>query len=322
MLPEVLRKRWLPYVAIIGVSYAVYVALGSHKEHKPAQPVALPAPAPAYANYVGGAGMLEASSNNINIGTSLPGIVSRVAVNVGDKVKAGDLLFTIDDRPYRADLAIKQANLLKARAAVGEAKAALADASSQYAHVRDVKDGRLISIEEVEKRRNAEQTAKAQLESANAAVAAAIADVDATQTDIDRLAVRTPIDGEILQVNIRPGEYAAMGVLTTPLLRMGDMTKLHVRVDIDENDAWRFKPNMRATAFLRGNRDLKAELQFVRVEPFVTPKTALTGSSTERVDTRVLQVIYAFPRDRLPAFVGQQVDVFIEVPDTRQGATP
>jgi hypothetical protein len=54
-------------------------------------------------------------------------------------------------------------------------------------------------------------------------------------------------------------------------------------------------------------------LSFVRVEPFVVPKKSLTGDTTERVDTRVLQVIYACdPTDRPPLFVGQQVEVYIE----------
>ena len=98
-------------------------------------------------------------------------------------------------------------------------------------------------------------------------------------------------------------------------MRLGDLDRLHLRVDIDENDAWRFKPETRAVASLRGNRDLKADLVFVRVEPYVTAKTSLTGSSTERVDTRVLQVIYSFDRSALPAYVGQQMDVFIETPE-------
>src|SRR5262249_39172606 len=44
------------------------------------------------------------------------------------------------------------------------------------------------------------------------------------------------------------------------------------------------------------------------------PKRSLTGASTERVDTRVLQILYSFEREALPVFVGQQVDVFIEAP--------
>jgi hypothetical protein len=56
-------------------------------------------------------------------------------------------------------------------------------------------------------------------------------------------------------------------------------------------------------------------MRFVRFEPYVVPKKSLTGDSTERVDTRVLQVIYSFDRGSLPIYVGQQMDVFIDAPD-------
>jgi hypothetical protein len=55
----------------------------------------------------------------------------------------------------------------------------------------------------------------------------------------------------------------------------------------------------------------------VRFEPFVVPKKSLTGDSTERVDTRVLQVIYRIEDNKLPLFVGQQMDVFIDASNQR-----
>jgi hypothetical protein len=57
-------------------------------------------------------------------------------------------------------------------------------------------------------------------------------------------------------------------------------------------------------------------LRFVRIEPYVVPKRSLTGDSLERVDTRVLQIVYAFDRPAFPVYVGQQVDVFIQRPQT------
>jgi len=310
----VFKNKILPAVAALGLVIAIAVAVQSQKETPPARPVAQPAQAP-FKSYIGGAGIVEARTENICIGTSLPGIAKKVFVKVGDKVKAGAPLFQVDDRELRADLLVKQANLVKARAAVAEAQASLKDYQAQYALVRDATDRRAVSVDDVQKRRYAEELARAKLASARAAVTGAEADLKATQTSIERLMVRAPIDGEVLQVNLRPGEYAQTGVLSTPLIRLGDLDRLHIRVDIDENDAWRFKPETRAIAFFRGNRDLKAELVFVRTEPYVTPKTSLTGSSTERVDTRVLQVIYSFDRNALPAYVGQQMDVFIETPE-------
>lgn len=50
----------------------------------------------------------------------------------------------------------------------------------------------------------------------------------------------------------------------------------------------------------------------MRFEPYVVPKKSLTGDSTERVDTRELQVIFGFTRGRLPLFVGQEMDVCID----------
>jgi len=308
-----IRNKILPALAILGFILAVSSALSARKAPPVAQPVAQPAAAP-FETYIGGAGIVEASSNNISLGASVAGVVSKVFVQAGDKAEAGQPLFQIDERETLAEIAVKRANVAKARAALTEATASLKDYKTQFAIVKSVTDRRAVSQDEVEKRRNAEELAKAKVESAKAAVLAAEAELDAARTTLSRLTVQAPIACEVLQVNIRPGEFAATGVLSTPHMRLGNLDRLHVRVDIDENDAWRFVKGSRAVASLRGQRDLKTNLSYERVEPYILPKTSLTGSSTERVDTRVLQVIYSFAGSDLAAFVGQQVDVFIETP--------
>jgi len=153
---------------------------------------------------------------------------------------------------------------------------------------------------------------KADIDVTKAELANAQADVQAAKVEIDRLLVRAPVAGNILQLNIRPGEFAQSGVLSQPLILMGDLERLHVRVDIDENDAWRFHPNGMAVAFVRGNPKLKTNLTFEYVEPYVVPKRSLTGESLERVDTRVMQVIYSFSRSDLNVYLGQLMEVYIE----------
>ena len=304
----------LPAAAVLGLLLATLAAFRSNTKKPASIPVAQPAEAP-YTSYIGGSGIIEASNQNISIGTSLAGIVKTVAVKVGDRAKAGQPLFQIDDRELRAELLQREAALAKAEAAVQEAIASQADSRSQYDLVRNNPDARAVSVDDVQKRKNALALADAKVFSAQVAVQAAQADIASTRSSLERLTVRAPMAGEVLQVNVRPGEYAATGALSTPLIRLGSQEELHIRVDIDENDAWRFKPHTRAIVFLRGNRDLKTPVTFDYVEPYVTPKTSLTGSSSERVDTRVLQVIYRFDRRAIPAYVGQQVDVFIETPE-------
>ncbi len=304
-------KYLLPLLALLGFAFASYTVVKSNKPMPVAAAVAEPAFAP-FSSYIAGSGIVEAKSQNIAVGTPLDGIVDRIAVKVGDNVKAGMPLFYLDDRQTGAELVVKRADLAKARADVGVAKATINEALSLSQMAQAVTDKRAISGEELLKRNNAVQIAKAKLDSAAALVQQAEAALLSTQTTQNRLVVRAPVDGQVLQVNIRPGEFASAGFLNTPLLVLGNLQQLHVRVDIDENDAWRFVKSNKAVAYLRGNRQFKADLTLAYVEPFVVPKKSLTGDSTERVDTRVLQALYSFDRQQIPVYVGQQMDVFIE----------
>jgi HlyD family secretion protein len=116
-------------------------------------------------------------------------------------------------------------------------------------------------------------------------------------------------------VNVRPGEFVGAPP-ERALIILGSTTQLHVRVDIDEYDIPRFVPDAPARATLKGQSKDFFPLRFVRIEPYVIPKKSLTGDNTERVDTRVLQVIYAVDGGDRRLFVGQQVDVFIDASGT------
>jgi len=307
-------KYTLPILAAAGFLFAAYTVVSSNKPVPVAPAVAAPASAP-FKSFIAGAGIVEPNSRNIAIGTPLSGIVKTLSVKVGDKVKTGTPLFYLDDRDSRAELAVKLADLKKAQTGVDEANASLKDTQSLSDLAEAITDRRAISSEELLKRRNALSINSAKLGSAKALVQQAEAALATAQTTLARLVVQAPVDGEVLQVNIRPGEFAQAGALTTPLLVMGNMDQLHVRVDIDENDAWRFDKNSKAVAYLRGNRNFKTDLVPAYVEPYVVPKKSLTGDSTEQVDTRVLQALYSFDRNQLPVYVGQQMDVFIEAKD-------
>lgn len=309
-----IRKYLLPSLAALGVAFAVMMVVRGSKPVPPALPVVLPA-APPFASSVAGAGIVEANTENIAIGTPIAGIVAKVFVSVSSKVKAGDPLFKLDDRDLRAELETQRASLKVAKANVMVARASLADLKNQLKRAEILARKQVISADELDRKRYAVKVAGAKLVHARAEVTSAEAQVKETETNLDRIVVCAPYDGEVLQMKIRVGEFAPAGITQTPLMLFGNVEPLSVRVDVDENDAWRVSRDSPAVAFLRGNRDIKASLNFVRFEPYVVPKKSLTGDSTERVDTRVLQVIYSVEQRNLPIFIGQQMDVFIESPE-------
>ncbi|MBI4854212.1 MAG: biotin/lipoyl-binding protein [Acidobacteria bacterium] len=132
---------------------------------------------------------------------------------------------------------------------------------------------------------------------------------------LERLMVRAPQDGRILQVNMRLGEMLAITPIQ-PSIILGETEFLQVRVDVDEVNATRVSAGSQAIAHLKGDASKKISLEFVRIDPYILPKKSLTGDNTERVDVRVLQVIYKFQPPDFSVYVGQQVDVFIDAAPT------
>ena len=124
-------------------------------------------------------------------------------------------------------------------------------------------------------------------------------------------------------MNVRPGEFVGAPP-TQALVVVGDVGQFarpRRRRRIRHSP---FPSRAPARASLKGQTKDQFTLTFVRVEPFVIPKKSLTGENTERVDTRVLPVIYELHTDNRKFFVGQQLDVYIEAEssDSSPGILP
>jgi len=342
-------KKTMPLIAAFAFLFAVGAVLAM-RPARHTEPPPSPPPTAKFQNAVGAVGLVEANTENINVSCAVSGMVTQIYVRAGDHVQQGEKLFSLDDRDLQADLALKLTMHENARAylakliaqprveelppleaKVAEAQALMADAEMQLGIVESITDRRAISKEELLHRRNNYEAAKARvaqaekdldlakagawrpdLEIARTQVAQAEAAVHQDQVNIERLTTRALVEGNILQDKVRLGQYAQCGPLDEPLMILGGVTPFHVRVDVDEHEAWRVREGAAADGSPRGNGSLRIPLQFVRFEPYVIPKKSLTGDSTERVDTRVLQVIYRVNDQGARLYVGQQMDVYIE----------
>jgi multidrug efflux pump subunit AcrA (membrane-fusion protein) len=234
----------------------------------------------------------------------------------------------------------RREELLMSKALLAEARANLVSQQDQYNRAKELYKKKVETAETVILKQANVQAAEAKLEhaqaeydmreagawkydldTAGAKVAQMESQVAQTMTELDRLVVRALVDGRVLQVNVRPGEFVGAPP-GQALIVLGNIEKLHVRVDIDENDIPRYKPGSPGIALVRGQSGTEYPLSFVRVEPYVVPKRSLTGENTERVDTRVLQVIYSINPNGQPLYVGQQLDVYIIAPQPAEKERP
>lgn len=291
----------LSLVALLSLGVAVATVIVDNRPQTVRNSVIEPTRAP-YSSYVAGEGIVEAGTGNIAVGTPVSGIVTDIYVKAGDHVNQGDPLFKIDDREL-------QAQILTASAKVNEAQAALLKPQHRLVYAENLvkHDPNAVGKQDLSDLRDDAALAQAALETARSQVAQ-------LNREIELHTVKALLSGEVLQLQMRVGEFLEASSTAAPMMLFGDDKRLKLRVNVDEYDAWRIKSGADAMAFLRGNPNIKIPLHFEYIEPYVIPKISLTGRNTERTDTRVLQVIYSFERNSLPVYAGQLVDVYIQAP--------
>jgi multidrug efflux pump subunit AcrA (membrane-fusion protein) len=297
-------------LAFLGIAFAVQLVLRQKAPLPTSAPLAEPASAP-YPHSIGARGIVESVNENVRISPAVPGLVAKIPVRVGQEVRAGEVLIEQDSRDASALVEVQRANLESLKASLREAEVALADRQDQWGRIEQLRESKVVSVDEKQRTLFALEAAKSRLESRKAEIAAAQALLNKAEVQRELLVVRAPRDGTILQVNLRAGEFASLNPAETPIL-LGYTRQLQLRADVDEDNAFEVRPQCEATAFIKGKRDQPIPLRFVRIEPYILPKRSLSGESSERVDTRVLQVIFLFDRPEVPVYVGQQMDVFLK----------
>lgn len=248
-------------------------------------------------------------------------------------------LAVAEARLARWNASPRQEELPPLEAAVNRAKAHLRDQQQMLAELSTAGQGMAASGNEIDRRRFQVEVAQADLaaaeaqlalvrsgawsadksvgqaevQQAQAGVKEAEAAIRAIDLRIERLTVSSPVDGVVLKRNIEPGAFAATGPGVPAAIVVGDISTLRVRARVDEEDAPQLRDGAPGAARVRGLAAETIPLKWMWVEPLAQPKTDLTGSNTERVDTRVVEVLFQIegtPKSRI--FPGQVVDVYIQ----------
>jgi HlyD family secretion protein len=282
----------LPLLALVMFIVTVISVL-NHPDPGYANPP-IPAPTSPFKDSVAGIGIIEPQSEMISAGTNITGIITHINVVAGQQVKIGDPLFKIGNKNITAELKLAKARLESSKIELASARQQLS-----YDEDKDQKNDEVLI-----QQRYATQLAQQKVQEAEDAIGI-------ITTQIEQTTINSPINGTVLSVNIHTGESVQNDGAVAPLILLGNISAMHVRAEVDETDAFRITPSSQATGMLRGHPSQLIPLKFVREEPIITPKKSLGNEANEIVDTRVLQIIYAFDNSKLNAHVGQRMDVFI-----------
>lgn len=189
-------------------------------------------------------------TNQVDVGSEVSGRIDRVLVDVNDRVSRGQVLAQINTDVIRDQIRQGQANLDAARAQVAQARATLGVDSAQLTRLHEVhrlSDGKVPSQTELEAAEANVARDRAAVNSANANVVAAQAQLSSAMTNRDRAVIRSPVSGVVLARQVEPGQTVAASFNTPTLFVIAeDLSAMQLRVSIDEADVGQVKAGQKA----------------------------------------------------------------------------
>lgn len=297
-------------------------------------------------------GRVEPVSEEIKVASEVAGRLRSVKVDEGDHVARGQVLAELDNDDVRArrdsaaaELAVREAELTRvvngsrdqerreAWASVVEAEAVVKNAKAEMDRRQNLFRSGDLSRADADRAEREYHVAEAKYEGAQQHynfVNAAAREEDRNRAEADvalarsrlreadallaKTIIRSPIDGIVLRRYLKSGESVSDGP-GTPVVMVGDSSRLRVRVDVDETDVALVRVGERAymTADAYGKRKFWGRV--VRVGATLGRKNVRTDEASERVDTKILETLVELdPGQQLPT--GLRVDAYI-IPEER-----
>ena len=339
------RKQWLTIatVAIAATGTAAWWL------NRPKEVSAATVTANIGAKTVAAAGRVEPYGEEVRLASELDGRLKGVLVEEGDRVRAGQVVAELDNGDFVARVSLAKATIAEREAAVerlvngsrkqerSEQRAAVREAEAVVENARVERDRRqqlldrgaisrtefdttdreyrvsVARLEAVRERQSLvdDQTRPEDLARARAELAAARARLDEAEALLAKTIIRSPIDGVVLRKKLKTGESVSSKG-EPPILTLGELAKLRVRVDVDEHDVAKVALNQASWVTAPAYGDRKFTGRVVHIGQALGRKNVRTDEPTERVDVKILETLVELdPGQQLP--VGLRVDAFIQV---------
>lgn len=191
----------------------------------------------------------------VDVGTQVSGQLSRIHVQPGDQVKAGDLLAEIDPTVYRARVAADKATLLSLEAQLVERKAMLKLAVQQHERQQGLFKSNATSREALDSAAAEAEAAKARVSATEAEIGKARSTLDADEANLGYTRITAPMDGTVMSLSARQGQTLNANQSAPIILQIADLETMTVRTQVSEADIGKLAVGMEAYFSTLGDPD-------------------------------------------------------------------
>jgi RND family efflux transporter MFP subunit len=191
----------------------------------------------------------------VNVGTRATGTLTQLRYQVGDAVKKGELIATIDDREILANIRNTEATVESLKRDLDAKEAQHKYSKTNYQREVSLLEKEFTTKDSVDQAKREEDVAYAQVEFGKAKVKEASERLKALEVSLSYTKIYAPISGYVSAVSTQLGETVVSGLSAAILITIIDPSKLEMRIYVDETDIGRTKPGMKVEYWVDTYRD-------------------------------------------------------------------
>lgn len=226
----------------------------------------------------------------VQVGSQVSGTIEKLLADFNTKVTAGQVVAQLNQDKFKASVDQAQANLLAAQASHAKAKVAVADALRTLERSRELRKRELMAQSDLDAAQTAYDAAVAQLNVNQAQTAQALAGLNQAQVDLNNTVIRSPVDGMVISRNIDVGQTVAASLQAPTLFTIAnDLAKMEVHTSVDEADVGNVRQEQPVTFTVDAfpARRFRGKVHQVRNAPTII-QNVVTYDAVVRIDNKDL----------------------------------
>lgn len=237
------------------------------------------------------------AKEQVDVGAQVSGQITKLYVQIGDKVKAGDLIAQIDKDKQQNDLDITKAQLASTKANLESKKVALEIASSQYQREQKLYSNKATSLENLETLKNNFYGLKASVADLNAQVVQLEITLKNAEKDLGYTTIRAPMDGIIINVAVDEGQTVNANQSTPTIVKIANLDEMEIRMEIAEADVSKIKVGTAVKFSILNDPEKKYEAKISSIDPAnTTTSDAKSNSSSSSTSSSSTSAIYYYAK--------------------------
>lgn len=237
------------------------------------------------------------AKEQVDVGAQVSGQITKLYVQIGDKVKAGDLIAQIDKDKQQNDLDITKAQLASTKANLESKKVALEIASSQYQREQKLYSNKATSLENLETLKNNFYSLKASVADLDAQVVQLEITLKNAEKDLGYTTIRAPMDGIIINVAVDEGQTVNANQSTPTIVKIANLDEMEIRMEIAEADVSKIKVGTAVKFSILNDPEKKYEAKISSIDPAnTTTSDAKSNSSSSSTSSSSTSAIYYYAK--------------------------